>query len=83
MGDNNNNSNQLKSLQGEINEALRELDALDNKVIAQRESLHKLRGCLWDICEHQWKRDYSCAFDDLCKHYCTVCGLWKDRSLYG
>ena len=77
------NHNKLKSIQEEIRKGLSELDTLEHKVVTQRETLHTLRGELWDLCDHQWKRDYSCAFDDLCKHYCMVCGLWKDRSLYG
>ena len=83
MGDESTNRNQLKIIQEEIRQGIKELDALEENVVARRATLHTLRGELWDICNHQWIRDYSCAFDDLCKHYCSVCGLWKDRTLYG
>ena len=76
------NGNQLKGIQEEIREGLRELDALENKVIAQKAALQKLRRELWDLCNHQWRKDYSCSFDDLCKQSCVLCGLWRDRSLY-
>ena len=81
MGDNNNN--QLGILQGEIRTGELKLTNLEDNLVKHKAELYRLRGELWDLCEHQWKRDYSCAFDDLCKHYCGVCGLWKDRSLYG
>jgi len=82
MGDKSANGNQLKSIRDEIREGLRELDALENKVIAQRAALQTLRRELWDTCNHQWRRDYSCSFDDPCKKSCVLCGLWRDRSLY-
>lgn len=75
--------NQLQSIQDKIKEGEKELDALDRKMKDQRGVIHSLRGELWDLCNHQWRRDCSCAFDDPCKYYCNVCGLWKDRSLYG
>ena len=75
--------NQLKSIKDKIKEGEGELDALERRMTDQKKVLHTLRGELWDLCHHHWRRDFSCAFDDLCKHYCDVCGLWKDRSLYG
>ena len=83
MGDKSTNDNQMKIVQEEIRDGIKELSALEDKLFSRKAKLHALRGALWDLCDHQWVRDYSCAFDDLCKHYCKVCGLWKDRSLYG
>ena len=37
---------------------------------------------LWDKCSHMWIWDPHVSFDDGCKYCCSICTLWRDRSLY-
>jgi len=30
---------------------------------------------IYKICNHKWKRNWHASHDDLCKHYCGICGL--------
>lgn len=37
---------------------------------------------IYQNCNHQWKRDWDCAFDDKCKYQCNKCGLWRNDYMY-
>ena len=37
---------------------------------------------LYKECEHEFVRDYSAAFDDICKNVCKNCGLYDNPYLY-
>lgn len=30
---------------------------------------------IFKICNHKWVRNWHASHDDLCKHYCGICGL--------
>ena len=50
-----------------------------------RESKEKIKGIekkLYKKCKHIWQYDYSCAFDDHTKHFCSICGVWKNAYWY-
>ena len=72
----------ILSLQRIIKETETENNILEELVVDNKKKICKMNCKIWDLCEHLWVRDYTCNFDDLCKNYCSTCGLWKDRTMY-
>ena len=58
------------------------ISILQTEITKINEKIKNTERKLWDNCNHQWLRDYTAPFDDLCKYYCKKCLLWRDRSMY-
>ena len=59
-----------------------EIRQMELSIKAGGEKIAHLKKELWASCSHCWVRDHFALWDDICKHYCSVCGLWKDKSIY-
>ncbi len=47
-----------------------------------KEQIKENERKLWPLCKHTWVFDYSCAFDDTVRRYCSKCGLWNNALWY-
>ena len=66
----------------DINEEQHNVYILQQTIINKKTRIRHLQQQLWDTCSHVWVRDPWANFDELCKHNCSICGLWKDRGMY-
>ena len=73
---------EVNNLLRNISEKHLEIDNLQKTIMEKKKHIIQLQKQLWDTCSHTWVRDPWANFDDLCKYNCSICGLWKDRSMY-
>ena len=43
-----------------------------------RASIKKERKVLYNVCKHEWYRDYTEPFDSICKKVCKICNLYAN-----
>ena len=77
-----NTKEEVTRLLSSINEEETNVDILQKTIINKKIRVRQLQQQLWDTCLHIWVRDPWANFDELCKYNCSICGLWKDRSMY-
>ena len=74
------------SVVGTLIDQIRNSVFIEGDLRKQIEELKKKRRImeerLYKVCEHQFERDYSAPFDDVCKNVCTICGLYDNPYLY-
>ena len=70
------------SLLQQKKELLQEIVKYENDLLVLKKKKHDLELAIWDDCEHEWQRDVTAAFDDICKYRCYKCNLYKNRNLY-
>ena len=73
---------EIFQLQQDIHKEESLIEEYEKIIKHKKELIHKYQLKLWDCCMHTWVRDYNACFDDICKHYCSQCFLWRDRSMY-
>ena len=66
---------QKDTMQSEIYKA-------ENKIRTLTEKIKEIDKLLFKKCKHKWKYDHGCAFDEHTKHFCSVCGVWKNYYWY-
>ena len=52
-----------------------EIHNLENKLKAEKNSEKEINKKIFKLCDHKWKRNWNASNDDLCKHFCGICGL--------
>jgi len=55
---------------------------LYNEIDDLKQEISSIESELWHSCQHEWVRDPWANFDDLCKHICNHCGLYKNDYFY-
>ena len=66
----------------EIKELRSNIWLMEEKIRSTKEEISAKEKILWNTCEHEWKRDYTVAFDDHVKHCCQKCSLWRNHYMY-
>jgi len=54
----------------------------ENTMREAKKGIKEIEKLLFRQCKHRWEYDYSCAFDDRTKHFCSTCGVWKNAYWY-
>ena len=72
----------IAELQQTISEEQSLIEEYEKLIKQKKKRINACQLELWDCCTHTWVRDYNACFDDCCKHYCSLCFLWRDRSMY-
>ena len=58
------------------------IEGAENTIREAKKSIKEIEKLLFRQCKHRWQYDYSCAFDDHTKHFCSTCGVWKNPYWY-
>ena len=73
---------ELLTLQKEKSFIHHNIKDIEKQMITLEKELKKLKQDekeinkkIYKICNHKWKRNWHASHDDLCKHYCGICGL--------
>jgi len=74
--------NKADQFKNNINIIQKDIEAKNLHIITLKKDLKETSNKIWDLCNHEWIRDYHSSFDDLCKYYCKKCTLWKNRHFY-
>jgi hypothetical protein len=56
--------------------------ALEVKVLRNKKIVETLEKEIYKLCIHEWERDWTSSFDDLCKYNCKKCKLWRNSYMY-
>ena len=76
------NKSVITELLQKIKKEQTEIIDMEKIINEKKQKIATLEISLWDTCSHCWIRDIFASFDDLCKYYCSKCGLWRDRRIY-
>ncbi len=58
-----------------IKELKNEIRILEISLKQEKEKEKNINKKIFKICKHKWRRDWSTVDDDICKHFCGICGL--------
>ena len=74
--------NKVNDLLNYNTKLLHETYELKKKIKEIENKITKNEKQIWENCTHEWIRDPNANFDDICKHYCKKCKLWRNESWY-
>lgn len=52
------------------------------KILKNKKIVEDLEKKIYKLCSHEWERDWTSSFDDLCKYNCKKCKLWRNNYMY-
>ena len=53
-----------------------------NNIRCLQDELLSLTKEIWLTCDHEWCRDHSASYGDLCNKYCKKCLLYNNKNFY-
>ena len=78
----NNKEDELAEILNENTNLNSQICQLNAKIYELKKTITNNEKKIWKLCEHNWERDYTVAFDDHIKHYCKKCLLWRNHYMY-
>ena len=89
MTDNIDNETNGNTTESELTRLLNENDNLNKEIYKKereielaKKNITQNEKAIWKLCNHEWKRDHTVAFDDHIKYYCQKCLLWRNHYMY-
>ena len=66
----------------EIRSSYFEEGDLRRKIEEIRRNRRRIENLLYIECQHEFVRDNTAPFDDICRNVCKICGLYDNPNLY-
>jgi hypothetical protein len=77
-----NNVQEVSNLLQEKNTIETNIFESEAKIRVLKEQVKNINKELFHKCNHKWKYDNGCAFDDHTKYFCEICGVWRNSYWY-